>query len=162
MLKLISIWDSKQGIPPADSSESTVTTTVTGQEGTDQVPEKTEYEQKVDDIIVKAQALRDDYVNKLETMYSDAEKTLTELSKQDDSDDEIANMVSDYLAEASQLEKQCDAQFDEIVDEFEQLILDNDGDRAPLNNLIETYITEKATKKAWYLDRLEEKGLISQ
>ena len=162
MLKLISIWDSKVGMAPSGDTQPTVPSADTGQSDTDHTDsEKTEYERKIDEIMGRANELRDEYVSKLETMYSDAEVSLTELVKKENSDDEVTALVSDYLTEATVLEQQCDAQFDEIVNELEQLIISNDGDRDPLNDLIETYITEKATKKAWYLDRLEEKGLIS-
>ena len=159
MLKLISIWDSKQGIPPTDSSSTASADTAS--EETDASTEKSEYDLRLDEIMADANALRDEYVVKLETMYTDAETSLTELVDNEGSDDDVASLVSEYLTEATVLEQQCDAKFDAIVNELEQLIKANDGDKGLLDDLIETYITEKATKKAWYIDRLEEKGLIS-
>ena len=162
LLKLISIWDSRQMISNIDSVNTTAPPNDTGQTDTDpNSPEKSEYELRLDTIMADANALRDEYVTKLETMYTDAETSLTELVDNEGSDDDVASLVSEYLTEVTVLEQQCDAKFDVIVNELDQLIKNNNGDKSLLDDLIETYITEKATKKAWYLDRLEEKGLIS-
>lgn len=123
-----------------------------------QQPVKSAYEVRMAEIIAEVYVLRDEYIVTLEHMYAEAEAALTQESL---TEEEFASVVSSYLTKAGELELQCDEQIDTIVAEMEQLIRDNGADPAPIDTLIETYATEKATKKAWYLKRLEEKGLIS-
>ena len=121
-------------------------------------PLETEYERRMAHIMAEVYVLRDEYIVTLEHMYAEAE---TALSEKDLSEEEFAALVSAYLTKATELELQCDGEIDTVVAEMEQLIRDNGGDPALIDTLIETYATEKANKKAWYLQRLEEKGLIS-
>lgn len=179
LLKLVSWWDSKQGAVDPD----TIQTTAPPSDDQTELPEnsdpapseeediaqsdrveqpaETEYEKQTDALIAEVYALRDGYVAELEAMYAEAEAALTDLAKQEDNAEAIASLVSSYLSKASDLEVQCDEQIDEIVAELEPLVRDNNGDLTLVDTLIETYATEKATKKAWYIERLEEKGLIS-
>lgn len=128
-----------------------------GEDQTEQQP-KTEYERRMAQIIAEVYVLRDEYIVTLEHMYTEAETALTE---KDLSEEDFAALISTYLTKATELELQCDGHIDTIVAEMEQLIRNNGGDPALIDSLIETYATEKANKKAWYLQRLEEKGLIS-
>lgn len=128
-----------------------------GEDQTEQPP-KTEYELRMAEIMAEVYVLRDEYIVMLEHMYAEAETALTEENL---SEEEFASLISSYLTKATELELQCDGQIDTIVAEMELLIRDNGGDPTLIDSLIETYATEKANKKAWYLQRLEEKGLIS-
>ena len=121
----------------------------------------TDYERKIAEIIADAYILKGEYVLALEAMYSEAEAALSSLSDGENNDAAVAALVSDYLSRASSLERQCDSRIDTIVFELEQLIRAHGGDSQLVDTLIETYANEKATKKAWYISRLEEKGLIS-
>ena len=124
-------------------------------------PIQTEYERRMAEIIAEVYVLRDEYIITLENMFSEAETALSDLASQDGTEEEFAALVSSYLSRSTELEMQCDARIDVIAAEMETLILENGGNMSLLDTLIETYANEKATKKAWYLDRLEEKGLIS-
>ncbi len=205
LLKLVSWWDSKQGLVDPGSIVTTVPPTETPEPGpdisvrepseeekealsdgnltkdqlvqdlvedavvqppategsSDSRPVQTEYERQMAEIIAKVYVLRDEYVMTLDSMYAEAEPALADLVNKEGSEEEIASLISSYLTKASELEAQCDGQIDVIVTQMEQLIQANDGDMSPVDTLIETYATEKATKKAWYISRLEEKGLIS-
>lgn len=121
-------------------------------------PVQSAYERRLAEITAEVYVLRDAYIAALANMYAEAETALT---KKDLTEQEFASIVSSYLSKATELELQCDDQIDAIVAEMEQLIRDNGADPAPVDTLIETYANEKAEKKAWYLKRLEEKGLIS-
>lgn len=119
-----------------------------------------EYERRVAEITADAYILRGEYIIALETMYSEAEEALSALEEDNDTSD-VAALVSDYLARASSLERQCDSRINTIVSNLEQVIMEYNGDPDIVDTLIETYANEKATKKAWYISRLEEKGLVS-
>lgn len=123
-----------------------------------QQPVQSAYERRLAEITAEVYVLRDAYIASLANMYAEAETALT---AQDLTEQEFASIVSSYLSKATELELQCDEQIDVIAAEMEQLIRDNGADPAPVDTLIETYANEKAEKKAWYLQRLEEKGLIS-
>ncbi len=127
-----------------------------------EVPLQTEYERRIAEIIAQAYVLRDEYVGTLQGMYAQAEATLNDLTNKDASDKEVASVVSSYLSKATELELQCDAQIEAMASEMESLIRENNGDMSLLDTLIETYATEKTTKKAWYINQLESKGLISR
>ena len=69
-------------------------------------------------------------------------------------------MVSDYLARATELEKECDGKMDDLVTRLEKLISEHNGDMSMADAVLNTYVNEKSLKKAWYLARLKEKGLV--
>lgn len=133
-----------------------------GQTDTGQIeqPVQTDYERRMAEIIAQVYVLRDEYIVMLDNMYTEAETVLLALAKEENSEKAIASLVSGYLSKATELEIQCDNKIDAIVLEMEGLIRENNGDMALVDTLIETYATEKAAKKAWYIKRLEEKGLV--
>ena len=69
-------------------------------------------------------------------------------------------MTGGYLSKASALEKECDGKMDEIVSAMETLIKENSGDMSLVDTVVYTYANEKSLKKAWYMSKLEEKGLV--
>ena len=115
-------------------------------------PVKSEYERRMAELIAEAYVLRDEYTMALESMYGEAEATLTTYVNESRSGDEINALISSYLSRASSMEADCDGKIDRIVNEMDALI----------DTLVETYVNEKATKQAWYISRLSEKGLIVQ
>ena len=68
--------------------------------------------------------------------------------------------MSSYLAKATALEKECDGKMDAVIAEMERLIKENNGDMSLTDTVFDTYVKEKSIKKAWYLSRLKEKGLV--
>lgn len=150
---------------PNEEQEKEPTTSNDGQEDGNQgsppsQPIQTEYERRMAEIMAEVYVLRDEYIITLETMYSEAEAALSKLVNKADNE-ETASLVSYYLTKANDLELQCDEKIDIIVDEMKKLIKENNGDMGLVDNVIKTYATEKATKKAWYINHLKEKGLIS-
>ena len=219
VLKLVALWDSKQGAVDVDQFQSTVPTfetetqsvdilvreptdkereelangNITTDEliqnlvddavvvlpdntadigeseqppGTDQEapqaekPAKSEFGQRIAEIVAEVYVLRDEYIIELEHMYQEAEASLSELVESGNKEG-MTSLIRSYLTKANELELQCDKKIDAIVAEMKDLISDNGGDMTPVDTIIETYINEKATKKAWYIERLKEKGLIS-
>ena len=49
---------------------------------------------------------------------------------------------------------------DAVIAEMERLIKENNGDMSLTDTVFDTYVKEKSIKKAWYLSRLKEKGLV--
>ena len=49
---------------------------------------------------------------------------------------------------------------DAIIAQMETLIQANNGDMSLTDTVFNTYVNEKSLKKAWYMSRLQEKGLI--
>lgn len=125
-------------------------------------PVKSDYERRMAELIAEAYVLRDEYTMALERMYGEAEATLTTYVNESRSGDEINAQISSYLSRASSMEADCDGKIDRIVNEMNVLIEENNGDTTLVDTLVETYVSEKATKQVWYLSRLQEKGLIVQ
>ena len=179
LLAVVSWWDNKQGTVDTDTIQPTAPPTQEqvmppevsdpappGEENTIQSPRpdqpvSTQQDRPADALIAEVYALQDTYVTALENMYAEAETALTNLAKQENNAEAMAQLASSYLNKASELEAQCDEQIDAIVAELQTLVRDGNEDPAIIDTLVETYANEKATKKAWYIQRLEEKGLIS-
>lgn len=123
-------------------------------------PVKSDYERRMAELIAEAYVLRNEYTMALDSMYGEAEATLTTYVNESRSGDEINAQISSYLSRASSMEADCDAKIDRIVNEMNVLIEENNGDTTLVDTLVETYVSEKATKQVWYLSRLQEKGLI--
>ena len=123
-------------------------------------PVKSEYERRMAELIAEAYILRDEYTMALDSMYGEAEATLTTYVNESRSGEEINAQISSYLSRASSMEADCDGKIDRIVNEMNALIEENNGDTTLVDTLVETYVSEKATKQVWYLSRLQEKGLI--
>lgn len=129
-------------------------------ETTETPPEASDYSRRLSALIAEVYVLRETYVNALETMEEDAKADYRALSESERSGKKLASLVSDYLARATALEKECDAKIDEIITEMEALIAANNGDMSLTDTVFDTYINEKSLKKAWYMSRLQEKGLV--
>lgn len=125
-------------------------------------PVKSDYERRMAELIADAYVLRDEYTMALESMYAEAEGTLTAYVNESRTSEEINALVGSYLSRASAMEAACDGKIDGIVNEMNYLIEKNNGDITVVDTLVETYVNEKATKQAWYISRLQEKGLIVQ
>ena len=125
-------------------------------------PVKSEYERRMAELIADAYILRDEYTIALENMYAEAEGTLTAYVNESRTSEEINALVGSYLSRASAMEAACDGKIDGIVHEMNYLIEKNNGDNTVVDTLVETYVNEKASKQAWYISRLQEKGLIVQ
>lgn len=122
--------------------------------------EPSDYSRRLSELIAEVYVLRESYVNALEAMEEDAKADYRALDKSERSKTKLAPLVSDYLARAAALEKECDAKIDAIVTEMEALIAANNGDMSLTDTVFDTYINEKSLKKAWYMSRLQEKGLV--
>ena len=121
---------------------------------------QTAYQQQLSALIARVYVLREEYVNALEDMETAARADYKALPESQRTGKKLASLVSGYLAEAAALEKECDAKMDAVIAEMETLISANNGDMTLTDTVFNTYVNEKSLKKAWYMSRLQEKGLI--
>lgn len=119
-----------------------------------------EYQKALSALIAKVYVLREEYTNALEDMETAARADYYALPDGQRSTAKLAPLVSSYLAKATALEKECDGKMDAVIAEMEQLIKENNGDMSLTDTVFDTYVKEKSLKKAWYLSRLQEKGLV--
>ena len=119
-----------------------------------------QYQKKLSELIAKVYVLREEYTNALAGMEASAKSDYYALPESQRTASKLAPLVSSYLAKATALEKECDGKMDELIAEMEKLISDNGGDMSLTDTVFDTYVKEKSLKKAWYMSRLQEKGLI--
>lgn len=142
-------------VTPSQTAQSN-----TGSSGTKPDPADAAYQEKLSQLIAKVYVLREEYVTALDNLEAAAKADYSALPKAQRTNAKLASMVSDYLARGTELEKQCDSKMHAIVAEMEDLISENNGDMTLADTVFNTYINEKSLKKAWYMSRLQEKGLI--
>lgn len=123
-------------------------------------PEQSDYERRLSELVAQVYVLREEYLIKLDALLAEAKEVYKSTPAEQRTGSWIADAVSSYLAKGTSLEKECDRRMDSIVTELSELIKDNNGDMSLVDTVIETYANEKRLKKAWYMSRLEEKGLI--
>ena len=121
---------------------------------------QTDYQKQLSALVAEAYVLREEYLAALEALEDTARADYNGRTGSDRSTSSIAAMVSDYLARATELEKECDGKMDDLVTRMEKLISDHNGDMSMADAVLNTYVNEKSLKKAWYLARLKEKGLV--
>lgn len=119
-----------------------------------------DYQNQLSELIAQVYVLREEYLGALEAMEADARAEYNALTESQRTGTKLASMVSGYLARATKLEKECDGRMDGIIAEMEKLIKENNGDMSLTDTVFDTYVKEKSIKKAWYMSRMQEKGLI--
>ena len=122
--------------------------------------EQKDYQKKLSALVAQVYVLREEYVGALKDMETAAKADYYALPDGQRSVSKLAPLVSSYLAKATALEKECDGKMDEVIAEMERLIKENNGDMSLTDTVFNTYVKEKSIKKAWYLSRLKEKGLV--
>ena len=166
--------EEKQALRDGTMTQDELVGRLTGGEekaASDAKPEETEkpaeepdaqqkYQKALSALIAKVYVLREEYTNALEDMETAARADYYALPDGQRSTAKLAPLVSSYLAKATALEKECDGKMDAVIAEMEQLIKENNGDMSLTDTVFNTYVKEKSIKKAWYLSRLQEKGLV--
>lgn len=111
-------------------------------------------------LIARLYLLREKYTMMLEALESDAQAELTILSNEGKKKSELIGFARTYITKANTMERECDSELDEIVDELKKLEKDGKTDESVRDMVIETYTTEKSLKKAYYVSKMKERGLI--
>lgn len=125
-----------------------------------QKPVESSYQKELSALIARVYVLREEYTMALENMYDTAKAEYIAMPAEKRTKSNLAKLTSRYLAEATDLEKECDGKMDQIITEMETLIYDNNGDKNLPDTVFHTYVNEKSLKKSWYMSKLQEKGLI--
>ena len=123
-------------------------------------PAEQAYQRELSALIAKVYVLREEYTMALDDMYNAAKADYKALPKEKRTKRALMDLAGSYLDRASALEAQCDAQMDETVAAMEALIQTNSGDMTLVDQVVYAYANEKSLKKAWYLSKLEQKGLV--
>lgn len=149
------------GESAAGSSDSAPETAAPEEQPVEQAPvEPPEYQKQLSALIAQVYVLREEYLAALENMEVSAKADYRALSDSQRTAGKLASLVSDYIGRATRLEKECDGKMDAIIAQMETLIQANNGDMSLTDTVFNTYVNEKSLKKAWYMSRLQEKGLI--
>lgn len=121
---------------------------------------KEKYQKELSSLIAEVYVMRAEYNAALEGMVDQAKQEYSAKSESEKSKTELVMWASGYVSRATALEKECDAKMDTIVSGLLTLIQENDGDSGIVDEVVNSYITEKSLKKSWYLSQLKERGLL--
>ena len=161
----------EQAVPetgPADSGGGSAGSGTGGQTGNGQSGQTagqesaadSGYQRELSALVAKVLVLREQYTMALETMYDEARAEYHALPEDQRSKSDLMALARSYISRASDLEKECDGQMDEIVSAMEALLRENGGDMSLVDTVVYTYANEKSLKKSWYLSELERRGLV--
>ena len=125
-----------------------------------EAPREPTYEEQLKALVDRVYALRDEYVQALENMEQEAVETYRALPPEKRTKKGKIEFASGYITKATELERECDGKMDELVKELDALQKKYDQSTELVNTVKYTYAKEKSLKKAWYMSRLEEKGMI--
>jgi len=137
-------------VPPADTTQP---------EASAPTPDP-EYQQTLSALIAEVYVLREKYTIELDNMYAAAKEEYKAMPKSQRTTEKLSKWAAGYVNRATKLEKACDASMDDIVERMEKLIRSNNGDLSLVDTVVYTYANEKSLKKAFYMAKLEEKGLV--
>lgn len=118
------------------------------------------YRRELSALVARVLVLREQYTMALETMYDEARAEYHALPEDRRSKSDLMALARSYITRASDLEKECDGQMDEIVSAMGALLRENGGDMSLVDTVVYTYANEKSLKKSWYLSELERRGLV--
>lgn len=153
---------SQGGEPPASAPEAASgedRQEASGQTDSTAAPASA-YEKELSSLIAKVYVLREEYLIALDNMQAAATADYKAIPSEQRSGSAVASLVSDYLAQAAELEKECDGRMDAIITQLEKLLRESGGDMSLADTVFNTYVDEKSLKKAWYMAELKKRGLI--
>lgn len=120
---------------------------------------KSDYSEQLSQLIAEVYVLKETYTAALSDLEAAAKADYKALPESKRTAAGLVSLASRYLGVVDRMEKECDEQMHEIVTEMEELIAANNGDTSLPGTVFDTYVNEKSLKRAWYLSRLQEKGL---
>lgn len=149
--------------PPQDSQTTPdVPITEPEQPPRQEEPEqqKSDFETRLNELIAKVYVLREEFLIKLDQTQMAAIADYKAIPADQRTTKKIASLVSGYLSKGLDMEKECDAQIEQIVVEMEALLKKNGGDLSIAQTVYDTYVEEKSLKKAWYMAELKKRGMM--
>lgn len=130
-----------ESVPGAEAPE--------GSSGQQQTAEKSDVEAQIQEQIAQMYVLRSTYVSKLETI---AQAAIDEYTQGEHTEENKADVVYKRLEELTALEKECDAQVAQVVEQLRSLLKQAGKDDSLAQQVEKTYQEEKSLKKAAYLE----------
>lgn len=124
------------------------------------VVEPAQWEKDLSALIARVYVLREEYTIALDNMQSEARAEYRAMAAEERAKTALMKFARGYVTRALELEKECDAQMDDVVSRMETIIRENKGDMTLVDTVVETYASEKSLKKAWYMAELEKRGWI--
>lgn len=146
-----------------DSPKQEGTTSQPVSENTAQLEtdEPAKVDPEITNIVAAFDALRSDYLARLEGLKNRAYSEYKEKSKVKSlSKKELVNFAAGFVREATVMEVECDNQVFALLTELEKTIKKNGGDSTLPDKILEYYLNEKQLTKAMYISELEKRGLI--
>lgn len=130
-----------ESVPGAEAPE--------GSYGQQQTAEKSDVEAQIQEQIAQMYVLRSTYVSKLEAI---AQAAIDEYTQGEHTEENKADVVYKRLEELTALEKECDAQVAQVVEQLRSLLKQAGKDDSLAQQVEKTYQEEKSLKKAAYLE----------
>ena len=121
---------------------------------------KPTYEELLKAIIDKVYALRSEYIGALETLEDEGVAAYKNIPAEQRKGKYLVDFASTYISKAYKLEVECDKKMEGLVAELEALQKQYGQSDELVQQVIDTYASEKSLKKAWYMSELEKRGLI--
>lgn len=118
------------------------------------------YQQALAAEIAKVYILQETFTGALGQLEREAKDAYNAMTASQRTKSKLIPFAKEYIAKATALENQCDDQMDSIVAAMLRIKDEYQGDRSIIDTVIETYANEKSLKKAWYMSKLKEKGLV--
>ncbi len=155
--------------PPAHTAAPVITAAPESTPGpaSEPTPEPTaepdrdaEYQAALAEIIAEVYVLREEYVAKLDAMAAEAKAEYRAKPESERTKSKLVSWASGYASRAGELERQCDAQMNAIVDRLWQLVLKYDADPSIVKTLTYSYAQEKSIQKSLYIQELEKRGIM--
>jgi len=122
--------------------------------------QQSDYEKRLNELIAKVYVLREEFLIKLDNTQAAAIADYKAMPAEQRTTKNVASLVSRYLSKGLDMEKECDAQIEQIVVEMETLLKANGGDLNIAQTVYDTYVEEKSLKKAWYMAELKKRGMM--
>ena len=124
------------------------------------VVEPAQWDKDLSALIARVYVLREEYTIALDNIQSEAKAEYRAMAAEERTKTALMKFARGYVTRALELEKECDAQMDDVVSRMETIIRENKGDMTLVDTVVETYASEKSLKKAWYMAELEKRGWI--
>lgn len=149
--------------PPAENTEQPAEITAPPQEETaqtEEADESEEYRQKLSALLAEAYVLEEEFDAKLQDMVEQAKQEYRGMTKEERSKSALLKWAGGYVSRATDMEKECDAEVNELAGRMLTLIHEYQGDESVVRAFTENYASEKNLKKSQYLAELKNRGLL--
>lgn len=143
-----------------DAKEAAEAETPKQETASQPVEKKPTYEELLKAIIDKVYALRSEYVGALEGLEDEGVAAYKNIPAEQRKGKYLVDFASTYISKAYKLEVECDKKMDGLVAELEALQKQYGQSDELVQQVIDTYASEKSLKKAWYMSELEKRGMV--